>query len=299
MDGDQALRPPIKPLEPAALAIFHKMAGEYADSYIQNSIFAHVAKILNLPGATEETLLDALEDPRQGLLTFYAHYAFARRGKDKDDLSQYARTAFLRVTEGIEFEELLQAEDGVPLWEAFEDVCKSHKAKSNETQNRGLLQGMLELAQEIYRIDKVGSIISWVIDGIERTGRLEPQFLRVVDIRGVGPKITSTYMRDVIGLFDLESSVEAADKIYIQPVDRWLRQIAPFVVPEDNMEDAADWIVAGKINKYARRAAVSGVRFNMGTSYFGQRIVKVPDRFEAALRQLAFPLIPEDGAEQA
>jgi hypothetical protein len=53
------------------------------------------------------------------------------------------------------------------------------------------------------------------------------------------------------------------------------------------MDKAADWIIAGKISKYSRRAGVSGIAFNMGSTYFGQKIVKDPAGFEEALKKVA------------
>jgi len=62
------------------------------------------------------------------------------------------------------------------------------------------------------------------------------------------------------------------------------------------MEDAADWIVAGKISKYARRARVSSIRFNMGVTYFGQKIVKEPDRFQDEMKNLMIELMQKPNA---
>jgi hypothetical protein len=185
------------------------------------------------------------------------------------------------------FDEVMKLEDGTALWEAFAAVCLERRRKNNEAQNRGLIQGMLELEQEIFQSDRVGSIANWMLDGIAQTRRLEPQFERIVDIRGVGPKSTSTFMRDVVYLFGYEDKVEPADRIYIHPIDRWLRMMARYLVPEPNMDKAADWIIAGKISKYTRRAGVSGIAFNMGSTYFGQKIVKDPLRFEEMLKKVA------------
>jgi hypothetical protein len=126
-----------------------------------------------------------------------------------------------------------------------------------------------------------------MLNGIAQTKRLELQFERIVDIRGVGPKSTSTFMRDVVYMFGYEDKVEPADRIYIHPIDRWLRMMARYLVPEPNMDKAADWIIAGKVSKYSRRAGVSGIAFNMGSTYFGQKIVKDPSRFEEVLKKVA------------
>jgi hypothetical protein len=244
-------------------------------------------QILGIEQEDPELIRDAYLTARGSLLAFYCHYAFARRGKDRDDLAQFALQAIQRVQGDDDFEKVLKMEDGTPLWDAFAEICAEKRRKNNEAQNRGLIQGMLELSQEIYQNEENGSIAKWMLDGIERTSRIEDQFERIVDIRGVGPKSTSTFMRDVIFMFGYEDRVEPADRIYIHPIDRWLRMMARYLVPEPGMEKAADWIIAGKISKYSRRAGVSGIAFNMGSTYFGQKLVKDPTRFEEMLKKVA------------
>ena len=294
MEEQPQTRKPIIPLDPRMIAIYRRVAGEYADRYIEDFLFHHLRRLMKLSeDADHDTIKEALEDPYKSLQTFYGHYAFSRRGKDRDDLARAALAALEQIQKDKPFSDVLKAEDGVELWELFEENCKKYNRKSNENQNRGMIQGMLELSQEIYRIDKVGSIATWLTDGVAQSEQLETQFLRVVDIRGVGPKSTSTFFRDILYIFDMEDAIDPADKIYVQPIDRWLRLMSRYVVPEKGMDTAADWIVAGKVSKYSRRARVSGLRFNMGTTYFGQKIVREPDKFESCIKQILI-----DAAEQ-
>lgn len=284
MEDAGKIRP--QPLDQATLTLYQLLAGEFADAYIDDFLLNHLSRVLGKPVNDLEELADALDDPYYCLRAFYGHYAFARRGKDRDDLAQSALAALKAIRQDDSLDKALQADHGAGLWTEFESACTERKRKPNETQNRGLLQGMLELAQEIYRLDGVGSISNWACEGVEKTGRIENQFMRIVDIRGVGPKSTATFLRDVVLTYDVEQVLDAADKIYIQPVDRWLRLVMPHAVPEPDLAEAADWIVAGKIGKYARRARVSSIRFSMGVTYFGQKHVREPQRFESELRAL-------------
>ncbi|HXH60218.1 MAG TPA: hypothetical protein VNI20_02545 [Fimbriimonadaceae bacterium] len=287
MNQPRRQRPPTPELDPRAVKVFKRVAEEFGTCYAQEFLYPHLRRILGIEQEDPEIIREAYMTARGSLLAFYCHYAFARRGKDRDDLSNFALEALGRVQGDKDFAEVLQMEDGTALWEAFAAICQEKRRKNNEAQNRGLIQGMLELAQEIYDADKVGSIANWMLNGIAQTKRLEPQFERVVDIRGVGPKSTSTFMRDVVYMFDYESKIEPADRIYIHPIDRWLRLMARYLVPEPGMEKAADWIIAGKISKYSRRAGVSGIAFNMGATYFGQKYVKDPALFEDFLKKVA------------
>jgi hypothetical protein len=270
-------------LRPEAVLLAKTIAGEYGDSFLEEFLLPNLERCIGRP---QEPITEALHDAKNSLAAFYGHYAFARRGKERDSLSRAALNALNKVHEEGNFEDILQAQDGVIIWERFHNIAESQGIKVNETQDRGLLQGMLELAQEIYRIDGVGSVAGWMQQAVQRTGSLEPIFLRIVDIRGVGPKSTSTFMRDLVHLYDLERRIEPVDRIYVQPVDRWLRAVAPYLVPEPNVEGAADWIIAGKVSKYTRKARVSSVKFNMGISHFGQRDVRRLERFDEMVRPL-------------
>lgn len=276
----------IPPLDSKAIQLYQLIAGQYCDKYVSNFLIPQLQKATKKELATLEEWQTELDNPLSSLQVFLGYYGFARRGKDRDECSRTALKALNQVLETRSIQELLEQPDGTQLWEAYEAECQVKDRKSNEGQNRGLVQGILELAQEIYREDKNGSITTWLVDGVDNSDRLEPQFLRIVDIRGVGPKSTSTYVRDIAFLYNLEQDIHPADRIYIQPVDRWLRAITEYVVPEPNMEKAADWVVAGKINKYARLAKVSGVKFNLGLTYFGQRVVRDPERFSSEIKKL-------------
>lgn len=274
-------------LDPRALKVFKRVADDFGKRYADEFLYPHLRKILALEVDDVEGIKNSYLTAKGSLLAFYCHYAFARRGKDRDDLAKFAKEAVERIQGEGSFENVLQKDEGTLLWDAFATICQEKRRKNNETQNRGLIQGVLELTQEIFETDKCGSIANWLLNGISQTKRLEPQFERMVDIRGVGPKSTSTFMRDVVYIFDIESNIEPADRIYIHPIDRWLRTMSKYIIPEPGMEDAADWIVAGKISKYSRKAGVSGIAFNMGCTYFGQKFVKEPENFEDCLKRLA------------
>jgi len=287
MDQQRRQRPPAVELDPRAVRVFKRVAEDFGVRYANEFLYPHLRTVLGIEQEDPPHIHDAHMTARGSLLAFYCHYAFARRGKDRDDLSQFASEALVRVQGDDDFERVLKLEDGTPLWDAFAQICLEKRRKNNEAQNRGLIQGMLELSQEIYQSDGVGSISIWLLNGISQSNKLEEQFERVVDIRGVGPKSTSTFMRDIVYMFGCEDKVEPSDRIYIHPIDRWLRMMARYLVPEPDMEKAADWIIAGKISKYSRRAGVSGIAFNMGSTYFGQKIVKDPTRFEEFLKKVA------------
>lgn len=262
------------------------LSGSWAQACLDEGLCPHLAKAMELDSCESEAIQAGFEDPYLCLRAFMGHYAFARRGKDRELIAGYCYQALERAG-GLEgFDALLRAPEGVALWQAYDQVCVENRRKNNEPQNRGIIQGMLELAQEIYSDDGVGSIARWIVRGVKTDGKVEPQFERIVDIRGVGPKCASTFLRDVVLFYGVEELVDPADRLFIQPVDRWLRASAALMVPEPDMDKAADWIIAGKIGKYTRRARISGVLFNLGNTWYGTQTVKDVGHYAEAIGKL-------------
>jgi len=276
-------------LDRQAVTLLELMSGEFAERYIREVMLPQLQLSAQAEGPDRHQVFAAMRDPYKFLRCFYAHYAFAKRGRDRRDLSEIAVQALRRAVGAENFTQFLQQADAYSLWKEFVCICEERSRKPAEQLNRGLVAGIAELAQEVYRLDGVGSITDWILRGIEAHRRIEPQFLRIVDIRGVGPKTTATLLRDITFLADVEADVEHQDRLYLQPVDRWMRLISGYVIPEVGLEDAADWIIAGKIAKCARHARVSGIRFNMGVTYFGVTIVQDPSHFGEQIRSLLPP----------
>lgn len=261
-------------LTPECRAVLRHLALEYGSMYAQRRVIAPLLRVLRLDD--ESKLREELLQVRPALIAFFSGYAFGRRGKERDALVP----CVLRTLESFDLESARTERNGVCLWEAFLAMAEERGIRPNEDQNRGVIQGMMELVQEIYRLDGEGSVIGWVMNGVLRTGQLEPQFMRLVDIRGLGPKNTSTFLRDVSYVFELNDLIRPAHRIHALTVDKWLRGLAPHIFPEENLERAVDWVLAGKAQKYARRAGLVPFLLTMGISGFGQAHIRHGDRFD-------------------
>jgi hypothetical protein len=277
---------PFVSISPGAQALLRALSGPVAERCLQESLLPNLRRGLRTDNNEPESLREAFGDPYRCLQCLFGHYAFSRRGKDRAELGELANQALQRTVRPEAFEQFLRQPDATLLWESYLQVCEERRKKPMEQLNRGVIAGLAELAQEIYRLDGLGSIAEWVVAGIVKTGHIEPQFLRMVDVRGVGPKLTSLFLRDIVFLYGLEERIDHADRLYVQPVDKWIRLLAPHVIDEPEIGEAADWILAGKIAKYCRHAGVSGIRFNMGASFFGGREIREPSLLQAALQTL-------------
>lgn len=258
--------------------VVREIAERYGPLYVKELLLPRLLAQLPAAERSEEEARAMLCDPIGCLNAIFSEYAFARRGKERNELSAMAVEALRRTTSIMD---LVRGEDSVPLWCAFEEICKERGKKPMEQLNRGVVQGLGELLQELHAHHGCGSIALWIVDAARKTGRIENQFMRMVEVRGVGPKLSSLILRDVVYLFNLEGVIEPMDRLYFQPVDRWSRVIAEFVV--EDYDDPADWILAGKLSKVARKSGAKGCLFNMGVTFYGTRVVHTPEQFANGL----------------
>ncbi|MEJ5171622.1 MAG: hypothetical protein WHU10_11590, partial [Fimbriimonadales bacterium] len=121
--------------------IFRALAGDCADRYASEMLLGPLGRILGAGPHNIADVRDALLDPYLCLRAFFGHYAFSRRGKDRATLSELAMDALEEVAGGDRIGQFLALDSGIRLWEAFEDRCRENRIKSNEQQNRGVVQG--------------------------------------------------------------------------------------------------------------------------------------------------------------
>jgi hypothetical protein len=261
------------------------MSGERAERYVGEILLPTLQRSMRVLDGGRDGLCAALRQPYECLRALLGCYAFSRRGRERSELSGIAIEGLQRACRPEGIQHLLAQEDASLLWESFSEVCREHGRKPMEQLNRGVIAGLTELAQEIYRADGNGSVAVWVAAGVHETARIESQFLRMVDIRGVGPKVSSLFMRDMVYIFNLEEQLDHVDRLYVQPMDKWIRLIAPYIIDEVEPGEAADWVLAGKIAKYTRHGGISGIAFNMGANYFGAREVRDAESFDRVIRQ--------------
>lgn len=263
------------------VAVVTELTERYGPLYAQRVLVPNLLTHLPVDERSEDAARGMLCDASACLRALFGEYAFSRRGKERDELAAIAVKSLDRT---LQEGDLLGRTDAEDLWLAFENACEEAGRKPMEQINRGVVQGLAELAQEVSQDSGCGSIALWVVEAARRTGRIEAQFMRMVDVRGVGPKLASLFLRDVVYLFNLEPRIEPMDRLYYQPIDKWIRGVAEFIV--EDYEHPADWILAGKIAKIVRKSGVSGPLFNMGTTYFGSREAHSAEQFADAIEDI-------------
>ncbi|HLK13872.1 MAG TPA: hypothetical protein VKT78_03620 [Fimbriimonadaceae bacterium] len=213
----------------------------------------------------ESEIATLLDDPVGCLRAVYGRYAFARRGKERKALADLATGALdAALSDGRPLANL-SIED---VWRNYCEASEAAGRKAAPDLNRGVVVGLAGFAQAIAQ-ESGTSLARYAADCAKETGRIESVFFDIVELRGVGPKVAATMLRDWIFVFGVEERVAHRDSIYLQPIDRWMRAAAPYLLEDTGSDAFPDWILAGKLGKAARAAGVSGIRLNMGVCWLG------------------------------
>ncbi|MGA2467306.1 MAG: hypothetical protein ABSH06_23530 [Thermodesulfobacteriota bacterium] len=117
-----------------------------------------------------------------------------------------------------------------------------------------------------------------------------------LQLRGIGPKIRSLFIRDIAYLtkVDRSSSFDIKQYLYAQPIDTWVRQTIDLLdfetplaeVPFDNcyLLNRDDFGRALKLTSMCIGSGTSPLRVNMGIWYFCSQVVADATRLQSLLK---------------
>jgi len=113
------------------------------------------------------------------------------------------------------------------------------------------------------------NVLSYSIDHIQNN-KIPKLFKSFDEIRSVGVKTASFFIRDTVAFYGLETPTFVYDK-YTQPIDTWVRQVCKklhIVAKNDN-------ILVNKIVQHCKVAGVSPIKFNQGCWYLGSHSLEL------------------------
>ncbi|MBA7518339.1 hypothetical protein ES705_10409 [subsurface metagenome] len=206
-------------------------------------------------------------------------YPFARLGGERANYREIAFASFKEIEGKFNQENFSEL-----LWSKFKEKCEVRNVGINKKINENLVKRLSRFAQ-----DK-GNLFLWVKREIEKSERLESVFLSLVNNGGMGKKTTSFFLRDVIWLCNLENNIIRSDRLYVQPVDRWIREIAKILWDDfKNMRynnDYFDLVISKRIAETCIQSDLSGLAFNQGAWYYGSNVVKRKEDLHNKLQSL-------------
>lgn len=233
------------------------LLSEFAPKYQEELL------VKNLQNALKAFTTNNLKDLRQCIqkeplrfLGFVLGVGFARAGAERAGYGEIAYKVLEKITGNFSLSIKLEPEE---VWQEFKNHCIREEKGVNEKLNRGVVEGLIRLNND------VGNIYQWIKETVESAGDIDELFIRLCGIKGVGPKISALILRDLVWLGDLEDKIQA-HHFYLQPIDVWIRRIA--VYHWDELSEVQDFVIAVRISEACQKLKLSGVRFNQGSWYF-------------------------------
>lgn len=123
------------------------------------------------------------------------------------------------------------------------------------------------------------SIAGWAKSEIEKD-QIESAYKKLKNIRGIGPKIASFYLRDIFILSGRPNI--KTDKYLLQPIDRWTKRASK--VLGCNGKALKDY--AQTLDSFEADYDLATGESNIGFWVLGSQICKSSDRFELAVKDI-------------
>jgi hypothetical protein len=227
-----------------------------------------------------------LDDPQAGL-EFFLQNSFERAGGGNAGYNKLAvKELRACVNDAGGYRNFIRsASPQDEVWRRFQDGRVGSPVGSNQSLNEGVVKGMVILAKES-EADDYNPFVR-ISDLAKATGILSAWgILRT--IKGIGDKIASFLIRDVVSIMGLESSVSKEERVFLQPVDIWIRRTTQIIWRLD--ERLPDWVLAMKIVSELDRRGLSGVRFNQGAWHYGNAKVRRLENLENQIKSRSWKI---------
>ncbi len=214
-----------------------------------------------------EAAKDLLNDPVKGL-AFFLENSFARAGGEQAGYGIIASKALYScIIDESSYEALMKQDNACDLvWKSFVLICNEKGFKKNDKLNEPVVKGLVKLAQKSSYLNPFKELSSKIPENM-----IEAFFL-LRNIYGIGDKIASFNLRDVVSIMNMENKIKPQDQILIQPVDRWVNGIAGYIwgyLPERTPY----WLVAYKIISECEKYGCLPTSFNQGAWKYGSSVI--------------------------
>jgi len=225
------------------------------------------------------------ENGYKALICFLDNYAYERQGAPK----AYPKIAIKCISNKYKKGEnwIIPTETDVKnLWEDYRNIAisdfnmlskNSEEAKVNKrnnpmNKNGGVINKLNSL--------KIPNIAVYVRD-LLCDSNIAKAYKFLINIRGVGEKISSFYLRDIAYLSNLEENDIKEDLYLLQPIDTWLEQTLKVLFNNEFPNSLQD--KQKKIVKLCEESEVSSISFNQGAWVLGSQIAGEFESFKRAI----------------
>jgi hypothetical protein len=220
------------------------------------------------------------EDWRQAFNWFLSSYAFERQGR-----SPHYSTAAVKAVE-LYKEELPNQDFEKEIWQNF---CNcggfSTDGKGANTKNNPLFPSKNQIESASGLIVSLENydfnIVKWA-SSLAISDDIELAWNKLVKIRGIGNKIASLFLRDIVYAFEINED-KIKGKVYLQPIDVWTERGAKALAQFLSRTPNSYWEFAKVLVEVSEYAAVRPTLTNVGLWIFGAQLVRDEKRFHNLL----------------
>jgi hypothetical protein len=219
----------------------------------------------------DDSFKKQFKDNFQALVCFSENYAYQRQGAAPAYPEIAMKALQNRFGQGIKSVTITDAKE---VWKDYQEIAgNQYHVKVNKKLNpmcsdNGLLTIMAN--------KNIMNLASYVNRLIQNNQTKEAHEL-IDDIRGIGPKIASLYLRDIAYLGKIpEKGIK--DQYYLQPVDTWIEQALSIIFGEKKPEvlmEKQEMIV-----NLCKMADVSPIAFSQGAWMLGSQIAGDYSKFQ-------------------
>ena len=211
-----------------------------------------------------------IRNPQKGL-KYFLQDSFARAGGEQAGYGGIAVDALRRCISTVKDYGVFIAKEDAPelAWTEFENICLSQGKGVNKRVNEGVVKGLIRLAQESKDYDY--NPFQYI--GKKVQSSMTDAFIALTNIKGIADKIAPFLLRDLVCILDLEQKIPLEHRIFLQPVDRWVKKTA-ICLWADLETRVSSWGIAIRIVDKCGKFRISGIRFNQGAWKYGTSRVK-------------------------
>jgi len=264
-------------------------------SFIYKNYFLHDAMFKN-----------QFKDGYTALVCFLKNYAYERQGSPK----AYSEIAVECVSryKGEKEWEVPTEKDAEILWNYYKDIAKEefnlikkNKKTGKEEVKVNKSRNPMNNEKKDGIIDKLASeniqnLATHIRDLISKGntqdahyffvgGKVGKESKPIRGIRGIGEKISSFYLRDIVYLAGLDEK-NISDLYLLQPIDTWLEQTLKILFKSDVPQKLKE--KQTRIVDLCKESGVSSISFNQGAWVLGSQIAGEFKKFNRILNDYAF-----------
>ena len=229
---------------------------------------------------SQEQVRSLAGDWRQAFNWFLSSYAFERQGR-----SPHYSTAAVKAVELYDGEFPTQDFEE-KIWQNFlssgrfsTDAVGANKKNNPLCPSKNEFDSASRLVTSLENYDF--NIVKWA-SSLAKSGDIEIAWNKLDKIRGIGKKIASLFLRDIVYAFEIDED-KVGKKVYLQPIDIWTERGAKALAHFISKNPKSYWEFAEVLVEVSEYASVHSTLTNSGLWIFGAQLVRNPTQFHDLL----------------